>query len=179
MRGHARRGKTMIKHDSSAKFRQQKKTADDMALGYGCLFSLVGAGGAVVLIGILLGREVIDPVCPATGGGLLGFIVGGVAAIILGVVSSPKYYLHSGGYKSEPIDAKRYNEITRRQKDIPCLVMQIDSRTWWWFQDEIYWENESFNALEVKALILERKRRRERQIRRAIALMEQEGAGAV
>ena len=39
---------------------------------------------------------------------------------------------------------------------------------WWMFQDEFYWENEGLDALEVKALLLGKKGKKQERINRAI-----------
>jgi hypothetical protein len=46
----------------------------------------------------------------------------------------------------------------------------MSDRTWWWFQDEVYWENDGLDADEVRALILERKAKMRKRIERADVL---------
>jgi len=56
------------------------------------------------------------------------------------------------------------------------IVEGANQRRWWMFKDKFYWEDEGYSALEVKALLLKRERDKERRLKRAKALMEQEEA---
>jgi hypothetical protein len=45
-------------------------------------------------------------------------------------------------------------------------------KTYWLYLGEFYWEDEELDAYEVKALVLERHRKREKRLDRAIGRME-------
>ncbi|MPZ50597.1 MAG: hypothetical protein GEU75_15085 [Dehalococcoidia bacterium] len=71
-----------------------------------------------------------------------------------------------------------FDRLKAAQQDTPVLVFEADSRRrrWWLFRDEFYSDDDGFDAHEVKALLLERLSRRDRRVRRAVALMEQTDA---
>jgi hypothetical protein len=48
-----------------------------------------------------------------------------------------------------------------------------NERSWWWFKDEFYWEDEGLTSEEVAALVLDGKRRREARIKRAMTSYQQ------
>ena len=62
------------------------------------------------------------------------------------------------------------------QMDDPQVVMagHQTRKVWWVFQGEFYWEDERLSAYQVKALLLQRRRKEERRIQSAVSLMEQE-----
>jgi 5-methylcytosine-specific restriction endonuclease McrA len=45
-------------------------------------------------------------------------------------------------------------------------------RRWWLFKGELYWEDEGYDEQEMKALLLQRLRQKERRLARALDLME-------
>lgn len=65
--------------------------------------------------------------------------------------------------------------LLARQQETPesMLVEQESGRTWWMYQGEVFWEDEGYSEIEVKALILERRLKNERRVQRAVALMQQ------
>jgi 5-methylcytosine-specific restriction endonuclease McrA len=56
----------------------------------------------------------------------------------------------------------------------PVLVGYAEGRTWWWFHDRFWWEDEGLSDEDVKALVLERERRQRRKLERAHAAMHQD-----
>ena len=60
---------------------------------------------------------------------------------------------------------------------IPVELVCHEERVYWWFKDCFYWEAEDLSADDVKALVLQRIRKRERQLGTAHALMRAEEAG--
>ena len=68
-----------------------------------------------------------------------------------------------------------YRVLEAAQHSTPVPVMEIDNRTWWWFQDEFWWENEELeDPDDVRALILEHRARRQKRIDRARTLYSPE-----
>jgi len=62
----------------------------------------------------------------------------------------------------------------QNQEPMPVLFNSDINKKWWMFQGMFYWENEGLSSYEVKALILEKIKKKERKLKNAIALMEQE-----
>jgi 5-methylcytosine-specific restriction endonuclease McrA len=60
------------------------------------------------------------------------------------------------------------------QREQPVGLIEAEGRTWWWFQDCFYWEDEGLTAHDVMALVMERERRRQRKLERAHAALRQE-----
>jgi hypothetical protein len=72
---------------------------------------------------------------------------------------------------------EEYNSILRVQQNIPVVIVKGGNRrTWWMFKGDFYWEDEGYTALEVQALVLKRIRDKEKRLKRAKTLMEQEEA---
>lgn len=71
---------------------------------------------------------------------------------------------------------KEYQSLLAKQQEDPVNLLTdgVSGRTWWMFRDRFYWEDDGLRKIEVKALLLERIRKDERRIKRAIRLMEQE-----
>ena len=76
-------------------------------------------------------------------------------------------------FATNTISAKWYREIHARQLETPVSMGQMyeNRRTWWLFQGEFYWEDEGLSAIEVKALLLDKQRKKARRIERAVAQM--------
>ena len=62
-----------------------------------------------------------------------------------------------------------------RLQETPVEVAYDEERhrTFWLFDDEFYWDDEGFEEIEVKALILERRGQKDRRVQRAVVLMQQ------
>jgi hypothetical protein len=71
-----------------------------------------------------------------------------------------------------------FQQLLKLQESTPVVVKRSneDGKTWWWFRGEFYWEDEGYKPDEVKALLLERLKKKERKTQRAISLMELEGS---
>lgn len=69
---------------------------------------------------------------------------------------------------------KEYKELDSQQRDTPVPLMRAGGtkKTYWVYLGEFYWEDESLSTHEVKALILERHRKREKRLTRAVKHME-------
>ena len=85
-----------------------------------------------------------------------------------------RYHFVSGSLEAA-MSKERHAAIYARQQDTPVEVARDEDRdrTYWLFLDEFYWEDEGYDELEVKALILERQSQKARRVQRAVALMEQ------
>jgi hypothetical protein len=67
--------------------------------------------------------------------------------------------------------------ILELQADRAVELVREDQRAYWLFRNCFYWEDENLNADDVKALALQRIRKRERQLATAHSLMRAEEAG--
>jgi hypothetical protein len=65
----------------------------------------------------------------------------------------------------------RFLEVRRRQTTEPVAVVTRGHRTWWHFEDQFYWDNESHGARDVLALIRDRERKAGKKLERAHVLM--------
>jgi hypothetical protein len=66
----------------------------------------------------------------------------------------------------------------RLQREQPLPLLEAGGRRWWWFRDGFYWENDDLSARDVMALVVERERRKRRQLERAHAALHRELDGA-
>src|SRR5207247_634127 len=53
----------------------------------------------------------------------------------------------------------------------PVPVAHAGTRRWWWWQDSFYWETGEYAAADVKALLFQRERRKQRELEHAHTLM--------
>jgi hypothetical protein len=67
--------------------------------------------------------------------------------------------------------------ILAQQSENPVELFCNEERVYWAFMDCFYWEDEDLSADDVKALVLLRIRRRERELATAHSLMRAEQAG--
>lgn len=81
----------------------------------------------------------------------------------------------SGRFSVSARVSGNYTALLEAQKENPVGVAHDlhRGRTWWMFQDRFYWEEEGYEADDVKALVLAADRRRKRQLEQAIALTSQ------
>jgi 5-methylcytosine-specific restriction endonuclease McrA len=57
--------------------------------------------------------------------------------------------------------------MAAQQRSEPVCLLECDGRTYWWFEDVVYWEDERLEAADVLALVRDRERRRQRKLERA------------
>lgn len=67
--------------------------------------------------------------------------------------------------------------LLSRDHELPVAVMSTEQRNWWYWQGAYYWENSGHQAKDVLALLAERKRRTDRELNRAHALLAAEQSG--
>jgi hypothetical protein len=90
---------------------------------------------------------------------------------------SIRYRFVAGDLHSSTTWSKgQFRNLSKQQNAEPVLVLHdiASSTRWWWFNDRFYTESEGLLPVEVKALILEKQRKKEARVRRAIAWMEHE-----
>jgi hypothetical protein len=71
----------------------------------------------------------------------------------------------------------RYRGLQAAQQTQPSRLMAAKGKTYWWFQDRVFWDNEDLDAEDILALIRERDRRKQRKLERARANMAAESSG--
>jgi 5-methylcytosine-specific restriction endonuclease McrA len=89
-----------------------------------------------------------------------------------------RYRFEAGTLSSPPITPQALAATTELQLLQPVPVLEHERRCWWWFRDRFYWEDEGLDVEDVHALLVERERRKRRQLERAHAALQQEQAGA-
>jgi hypothetical protein len=84
-------------------------------------------------------------------------------------------YHFLGGGLDVAVSKEQHAGMQARQQETPVAVAHDEERrrTYWMFRDEFYWEDEGYDEVEVKALILERETKKNRRVQRAVALMQQ------
>lgn len=71
----------------------------------------------------------------------------------------------------------RIQQIFAAQRDGPVSVLRDGHRTLWFYNERFYWEDERLEVDDVKALILDRLRRRDQKLKSARSLMKAEEEG--
>lgn len=69
--------------------------------------------------------------------------------------------------------ARAFRRLQVAQRDRPVALLRDDLRTWWAFEDRVWWEDEDLAADDVLALVRERERRSRRRLDRARAALAQ------
>ena len=93
------------------------------------------------------------------------------------------YRLHSARHHLECSET-RFARLASSQTDLPVLVGRKDGRSWWWFLDRFWWDEDGLDARDVKVIVLdmelERKEEAERlaRVREAVLGEEQRRADA-
>jgi len=88
---------------------------------------------------------------------------------------SGRYALQSGKRIFDARWKRPWVEAARsRQREEPVALLESGKRTYWWFHDCVHWDDDGLGPEDVKALVLQRERRAERQLRTAHSLMRAE-----
>jgi hypothetical protein len=69
-----------------------------------------------------------------------------------------------------------YETMLAEQPHDPVPFMRFDGRQYWWFSGAFWWEDDGLDAEDVRALVLERQRRKYRQLENAHVAMTVETA---
>jgi hypothetical protein len=74
------------------------------------------------------------------------------------------------------LSAAAYKRLLRDAADLPRPVYDDSERKrrWWLYDGEAYWEDEGYDATQMKALLLQRQTQKTRRVQRAVALMQQD-----
>lgn len=83
-----------------------------------------------------------------------------------------RYLLLDGKGQAQAVwGRRRFQRLQRDQTHAPVSLLDDGHRTWWWFEDRIYWDDEALEPDDVIALVRDRERRRERKLERAHAAL--------
>jgi hypothetical protein len=89
-----------------------------------------------------------------------------------------RYALQSGKRTFDARWKKPWVEAARaQQQDEPVLLFTLKERSYWWFHDCIYWDDDELSSDDVKALVLQRERTHQRKLQTAHSLMRAEEDG--
>jgi hypothetical protein len=70
----------------------------------------------------------------------------------------------------------RFRALRAAQADRPVALWRDEHRTYWVFEDRVFWEDEDLASEDVLALVRDRQRRRRRALERAHAALAGEAA---
>lgn len=95
-----------------------------------------------------------------------------------GFFKKKRYYRFCSGEKCTQGEMTKDEHISllKRQQNIPVILMYSSDgrKRWWMFKGKFYWEDEGYTSTVIKALILERIRKKHKKIQRAVNHMRQE-----
>lgn len=90
------------------------------------------------------------------------------------------YRFRSGSGSADRALRRGLVESLRAAQELePIELMRDGRRCWWWHRDRYFWEDDDLSAEDVRALVAERERRKERQLERAHGQLLRERAQAV
>jgi 5-methylcytosine-specific restriction endonuclease McrA len=91
-----------------------------------------------------------------------------------------RYALQSGGRLFDERWRGRWFQLAAaEQLEDPVHLLEEEGRSYWWFHDRIWWEDDDLSDLDVKALVLQRERTDQRRLRNAHSLMRAEESAQV
>ncbi|HEU0023934.1 MAG TPA: HNH endonuclease signature motif containing protein [Thermoleophilaceae bacterium] len=73
--------------------------------------------------------------------------------------------------------ARRQRALRTASSVTPVALLADGRRTFWWFEERFYWEDEGLGERDVLALVREREARRRRRLERAHAALAGDAAG--
>lgn len=74
-------------------------------------------------------------------------------------------------YRFGKIAKDEFQAMRQRQQRVPVSVGCVGERSYWWFQDRFYWDNDNLADDEVYALLVTRHQRERQRIQMAQALV--------
>lgn len=92
--------------------------------------------------------------------------------IVRGAWFWKKYIFYAN---KRPLGVITTDEYTRaadaQERNAVCLADDSSGRQYWWFGGCFYWDDDGLTHSDVRALVYERRRRKERQLERAHSVM--------
>lgn len=64
------------------------------------------------------------------------------------------FRLHSSQHHLE-CSERRFARLASSQADLPVLVERRDGRSWWWYRDRFWWDDDGLDAHDVKVFVLD------------------------
>jgi hypothetical protein len=64
------------------------------------------------------------------------------------------FRLHSAQHHLE-CSERRFARLASSQADLPVLVERKDGRSWWWYRERFWWDDEGLDAHDVKVFVLD------------------------
>src|SRR5689334_874941 len=93
-----------------------------------------------------------------------------------GILVRQRRWFIASGTPPVPVPSEAFARAAAEQLSNPVYVTSYRDRTYWWYQDAIYWTNGDYGPRDVKALLYARERRQQRELEHAHALMAAAGA---
>ena len=87
-----------------------------------------------------------------------------------------RYFLLEGGAEVVRWRRRAFEALMREQEQRAVALFEREGRTYWAFEDRIFWEDDDLEAADVLALVSERRRRARRALERAHAALAGEAA---
>lgn len=81
------------------------------------------------------------------------------------------FRLHSERHHLE-CSEKRFARLASSQTDLPVLVGRKDGRSWWWFLDRFWWDEDGLDARDVKVIVLDLELARKQEVERLARVRE-------
>jgi len=71
-----------------------------------------------------------------------------------------------GRYWCRRVSKDEYSRLKESQRHEPIPVLMVEGRTWWWYRNEFYHENDGYSSQDIKLLLWDRDKKRERKLQR-------------
>lgn len=76
-----------------------------------------------------------------------------------GVLLGRRYRLMVGRRRGTTVSSREYRHFSNAQQHAPVkIVDEAGKRSYWWFEDVFYWDDEGRSGAEVRALMRDRTR---------------------
>jgi 5-methylcytosine-specific restriction endonuclease McrA len=82
-----------------------------------------------------------------------------------------RYFLVEAGAAAVTWRRRAFESFLREQDERPVALFEREGRTYWAFEDRIFWEDDDLEGADVLALVRERQRRARRTLERAHAAL--------
>jgi hypothetical protein len=74
-------------------------------------------------------------------------------------------------YRVGKLGREEFAAMGNNQQRVPVPLAQVGERTYWWFQNRFYWDNDDLAVQEVYALLVTRQQRERQRIQMAQAVV--------
>lgn len=64
------------------------------------------------------------------------------------------------------VSEELYESLKEQQQSEPKSVLRAEGRTWWWYKHAFYAENDGYSAEDVKLLLSDREKKKQRKLER-------------